>query len=408
MEMPIFNGKNPFITTLAVCAVISALVGGVFGFYGAMLTGATGNTFVSNITHPGYADESSAVSSIVHDYSSAVVSIVAYKDVPVVQEQMVSPFQDFCNDPYFSQFFDCNTQIPQYTQNGTKNQEVAAGTGFIVSSDGLIVTNKHVVNITGATYKVVLNDGTTYPATVLARDPVQDIAFVQIKANNLQIVKLGDSDKLQVGQTVIAIGNALGQFSDTVSKGIVSGLARSVTASEGTSSEQLDQLIQTDAAINPGNSGGPLMDLQGEVVGVDTAMASGAQNIGFALPINRIKRDIQSINQNNNKIIYPYLGVRYEMVTPDIQSLQKLSVDYGALVLGDSTGPAVVAGSPAAKAGVKSSDVITAVDGERVDQNNSLADIIQKKSVGDSVTLTIDRAGKEITLTATLTALPSS
>ncbi|HZZ99159.1 MAG TPA: trypsin-like peptidase domain-containing protein, partial [Candidatus Paceibacterota bacterium] len=404
MEIPIFNSKNPFVATVAICSVVSALVGGVFGFYGATLAGK-GDTFVSNITHPGYADESSDVSNIVHDYAPAVVSIVAYKDVPIMQEQDISPFQDFCDDPYFSQFFDCDLRVPQYTQNGTKNQEVAAGTGFVVRSDGLIVTNKHVVNVTGATYKVVLNDGTTYAAKVLARDPVQDIAFVKIEAKDLQTMKLGDSDQLQVGQTVVAIGNALGQFSDTVSKGIISGLARSVTASEGTSSEQLDQLIQTDAAINPGNSGGPLMNLQGEVVGVDTAMASGAQNIGFALPINRIKRDMQDLDANG-KIVYPYLGVQYEIVNSDIQSSQKLSVDHGAYVVGDSTGPAVVAGSPAAKAGLKSGDVITAVDGERVDQNDSLADIIQKKSVGQTVTLTIDRAGQELSLKATLTALP--
>lgn len=405
MENSIFDSKNPLVRLVAICTVISALVGGVFGYYAASLNG-NGNTFISNILHPGYADESTAVSNIVKDYSGAVVSIIASKDVPVYQEQQISPYGDLCNDPYFSQFFDCSLTMPQYTQNGTQKQDVAAGTGFIVRSDGLIVTNKHVVDVSGASYTVVTNDGKKYPAKVLARDNVQDIAIVQITATNLPTVKLGDSGNLQIGQSVVAIGNALGQFSNTVSKGIVSGLARTITASEGNnSSEQLDQVIQTDAAINPGNSGGPLINLNGEVIGINTAIASGAQNIGFALPINRAKKDIEDI-EKTGKITYPFLGVQYELISPDLQQQNHLALDHGAWVTKGPNGPAVVAGSPAAKAGIQENDIITVVDDRTIDQTHSLADIIQTHHVGDNLSITLNRAGKYMTVQVTLVEKP--
>lgn len=275
-------------------------------------------------------------------------------------------------------------------------REVGGGTGFIVSSDGLVVTNKHVVYDEDAQYTVLTNDGKKYPAPVLARDPVQDIAILDISATGLPTVKLGNSDGLRIGQTVIAIGNALGEFRNTVSVGVVSGLARSVIASGGGISEQLDELIQTDAAINQGNSGGPLLNLYGEVIGVNTAIVLGAENIGFAIPVNKVKKDISDI-QTKGKITYPFLGVRYILVNKSIQEKNNLSVDYGALVIrGSEPGEvAIMPGSAADIAGIVENDIILEIDGEKITQQNTLAKIILKHSVGDKIILKVLRKGEK-------------
>ena len=266
-----------------------------------------------------------------------------------------------------------------------------------------------MVSDTQASYTVITNDGKKYDAKVLARDPSQDFAVVKINATGLPTVTLGDSDGLDLGQTAIAIGNALGQFSNTVSVGVVSGLERTVTASDesGGGEETIQGVIQTDAAINPGNSGGPLLNLQGQVIGINTAVASGAQSIGFAIPINRAKPDIASVKATGN-IKSPFLGVRYLIVTPDIAKQQNLATSTGALVRGSTDGPAVEPGSPAAKTGIHAEDIIETVNGKPVDADNTLSDIIDEHSVGDVVTLLVDRGGKMITLTVTLTARPAS
>lgn len=216
---------------------------------------------------------------------------------------------------------------------------------------------------------------------------------------------MGDSDKLEIGQTAIAIGNALGEFRNTVSVGVISGLQRSVTASSGFGSqaEQLEDVIQTDAAINPGNSGGPLLNLSGEVIGINVAMAQDAQNIGFALPINLAKRDISQV-QKQGKISYPFLGVRYVLITPEIKAQNNLPVDYGALILrgtGNSE-PAITPGSPAEKAGLQENDIILEVDGSNINTNNTLAKIIQSHNVGDKITLKIFHQGQEKLVNITL------
>ena len=271
--------KNRFIfLTIVTSFAVSAAAGAVFGYYSSL---------------PRGLDESTAVVSIVKKYSPAVVSIVATKDLPVL-ERIYDPFQGFCDDPFFSQFFDCSNQ-PELRQKGTERRQVGAGTGFMVRSDGLIVTNKHVVLDAEASYTVITNDDTKYEAKVLARDPFQDLAVVKIEAVGLATVVLGDSDGLEIGQTVVAIGNALGQFSNSVSKGIISGLSRSVTASSGEISERLEKVIQTDTAINPGNSGGPLLNLRGEVIGINSAMVSGAQNVGFAILVENVKKVLSDI-----------------------------------------------------------------------------------------------------------------
>ncbi|MCX6812941.1 MAG: trypsin-like peptidase domain-containing protein [Candidatus Azambacteria bacterium] len=225
--------------------------------------------------------------------SPAVVAITISKNVPIIEQCPYNPFSNL--PPEFQQFFGQNLQFYQPCQKGTKLQEVGGGSGFIISADGLILTNKHVVQDTAAEYTVFTNDGKKYSAKVLARDPNIDIAVIKISASNLPTIKLGDSDSIQVGQTAIAIGNALGEFRNTVNVGVVSGLSRNITASgSGGLTETIHNVIQTDASINPGNSGGPLLNLRGEVMGINTAIAQNAQSIGFAIPINQVKEIISN------------------------------------------------------------------------------------------------------------------
>lgn len=340
------------------------------------------------------------VVAVVKRVSPSVVSIVASKDVPVVEQFFINPFK---GDPFFEQFFgDGGFGVPQFRQKGTKKQTIGAGTGFIVSSDGLILTNKHVVGDTEAEYTVFLNDGAKIPAKVLARDPAQDLAVLKIDKSGLAAVNLGDSSEVQIGQSVIAIGNALGEFRNTVSVGVVSGLQRSITASGGAAGpEELAELIQTDAAINLGNSGGPLLNLRGEVIAINVAIAQGAENVGFAYPINKAKRDIESVKATG-RIIYPFLGIRYVVITKELQAERKLLVDYGALIVGSASEPAVVKDSPADKAGLRAGDIILEFNGEKIEPSRTLASLISKYKVGDRVTLKVLRGAETLTLSATL------
>lgn len=371
---------------------------------------ASSSTSAPGQTAPQYQsanDYEQAVVAATKRAAPAVVSIVISKNVPVIEQCKGNPFNNL--PPEFQQFFGGGQGFSEPCATGqTQLQEVGGGSGFIISSDGLIITNKHVVADASASYTVITNDGKKYDATVLARDPNQDLAVIRIKAAGLPVVTLGDSDGIALGETAIAIGNALGEFSNTVSVGVVSGLARTVTASspDGSGEETIQGVIQTDAAINPGNSGGPLLDLRGEVIGINTAVASNAQGIGFAIPINRAKHDINSVQATGN-IQTPYLGVRYLAITPDVAQSQKLPVDQGALVQGSSNAPAVQPNSPAAKAGLRSGDIITAVNGQAVDSGHPLGNLIGDRNIGDTVTLTILRGGKTTTLSVTLVTRPA-
>lgn len=390
--------KNKVVLqTILVSFAVSAVVGATFGYYGATLVGGLNLTYPvqrENSSLPRGLDESTAVVSIVKKYSPAVVSIVATKDL-LILERTYSPFQDFCNDPFFNQFFDCSG-IPDLKQKGTERRQVGAGTGFIVRSDGWIVTNKHVVLDPDALYTVIDNKDNKYSAKVLARDPFQDLAVLKIEAQNLPTSILGNSDGLEIGQTVVAIGNALGQFSNSVSKGIISGLSRSVTASSGVLSERLEKVIQTDAAINPGNSGGPLLNLRGEVIGINSAVASGAQNVGFAIPVNRARKTIKDI-EIHGRIVYSYLGVHYVVVNDEVKKINNLQVDHGALLTKSSSGePAVLAGSPAAKSGLKDGDVILEVAGKKISEDYTLAEAIQSKNAGYTITLKVKRGDQDL------------
>lgn len=333
----------------------------------------------------------------------AVVSIVISKEVPKYETYYDN---NNTNNPFGDLFPGFNFNVPQYRQNGTEKKEIGGGSGFLVSADGLIVTNKHVVSDKTAEYTVFMNDGKKYTATVVARDSVLDIALLRISGSSFPYLSLGNSDKLEVGQSVIAIGNALAEYRNTVSVGVVSGLARSVVAGDGSGkSELLDKVIQTDAAINPGNSGGPLLNLHGQVVGVNVAIVSGSQNIGFALPINSVKSAIESVKQTG-KIVRPYVGIRYVQITEALKTKNNLSVDYGILVQkGDAKDElAVIPGSPADKAGILENDIILSIDGQKLDEDTSFATIIRGKSVGQSVSLRVLSKGVEKTVSVTLEA----
>ncbi len=344
----------------------------------------------SNIPEPVLDTEPTPVASqqvknptvvdVVRKSNVAVVSIVGMKDVP--------KYDVVYND---TNVFGGIFRTPTYVQNGTEKKKTGSGTGFLISSDGYIVTNKHVVSDTSASYSVTLNNSKVYDATVLARDDVLDVAILKVSSTDkFSYLQLGDSDTIEVGQSVVAIGNALGQFKNTVSVGVVSGLSRSVTASTGGGgSEKLSKVIQTDAAINPGNSGGPLLDINSNVIGVNVAVVSGSENIGFALPINSIKSVIDSVRKTGS-ISRPYVGVRYVTINPEIKKSKGLTVDYGVLVIRGSKGePAIVANSPAEKSGIKEGDVILEIDGQKIDEEGDFTFLIRDKNVGDYVELKV-------------------
>lgn len=402
--------KSQLILLVLLVSFVTSMVTGIMTV--ALLSEGAGESPIQTIqkviersSNPAPVVQSPQVSEednivrIVQNVSPAVVSVVATKDVPVIEQFYTNPFGDS-----FPDFL-----VPQYRQNGTEKKQISAGTGFFVTGEGIIVTNKHVVEDAGAEYSVIMNDGKKFAAKVLARDPIKDIAVIKVEpapGRSFSFISLGDSGNLKVGQTVVAIGNALGEFQNTVSVGVISGLSRTITASGGFSGpEVLAQVIQTDAAINPGNSGGPLLDLSGRAIGINSAIAQGAQNIGFAIPISAAKKAIEDV-KSYGKIRYAYLGVRYVAVNPAVEESKKLPVDYGALVTASGGEVAVEPNSPAKKAGIQQGDIILEFDGKRIDQNNSLADLIAAKKIGDKISLKILRDGKEMTLDATLEDRP--
>ena len=351
-------------------------------------------------------DYENAVVAAVKKASPAVVAITISKNVPVLEScPGTSPFSDLPLE--FRQFFGDMPQFSVPCDKGKKQlQEVGGGSGFIITSEGLIITNKHVASDKTASYTVFTSEGEKHEATIVAIDPTQDLAVLKISGNGFPTVTLGDSDSIELGQTAIAIGNALGEFRNTVSVGVISGLSRTITASgSSVGAETLAGVIQTDAAINPGNSGGPLLNLRGEVIGINTAMANGAQSIGFAIPINRAKRAISSV-KTNGEIQVAYLGVRSMTITADLAKKQNLAVDSGALVRGGDDGPAIAKDSPAEKAGLLAEDIILEVNGKKIDENNPLFSLISEYNPGDTATLKINRGGKEVELKVVLGKRP--
>jgi serine protease Do len=411
------NLKKYFASILIMSIFISAIFGAASGFWAVMITSGNFNfkdwlgrqflgfpeqktSELSSSQKVIKIDEESAVVSAVEKVSPAVVSIIITKDLPIIEKYYSQPF----GSDFFRQFFGDNTDdffgFPQFRQKGTEKTEVGGGSGFLISDDGYIITNKHVVLDEEAQYTVLMNDESRHEAKVLARDPVNDVAIIKIEGKNLPHLEFGESSNLKVGQSVIVIGNALGEFRNTVSTGVISGLARSVVAGgTGIGSEQLIGVIQTDASINPGNSGGPLLNLTGQVIGMNTAMAQGAENIGFAIPINEIKNIYEGVKKFG-RIVRPWLGVRYVQINKTVAEENKLSIEYGALVVRGETPTdlAVIPGSPADKAGILENDIILELNGKKIEENNPLAKSISSLKPGDEVTLKVLSKGKEKTV----------
>jgi serine protease Do len=379
-----------FLTAALLAIIVLAL-----GFGGGWLGAASHSNQATTITQQKtiLSNQAAVVSSIAKNVGQSVVS------VNVTSQAAVST-------------------LPSLFGNSGGQTQQSAGTGIILTSDGLIMTNRHVVPSGTTSVSVTLSDGTVYDnVKVVGRTndtDTLDVAFLQIKdtkGKTFAPATIGDSSKMKVGDPVVAIGNALGQFQNTVTSGIISGYGRSVQASDsgGSSSENLDNLFQTDAAINEGNSGGPLVNLDGAVIGMNTALASGSQNIGFAIPINDISGLIDSV-KSTGKLERPYVGVVYVQITSDVAKQYNLSVNQGAYIpkfndLGQAT---IISGGPAEKAGVQEGDVITKISGTTIDQTTSITSLLSKHKVGDVVTLTIVRGSKTITIAVTLGAAPTS
>lgn len=334
------------------------------------------------------------VIKIVRKVMPAVVSIAIAKHLKDLEAEMPKEmYPSIPGSPASAQKY----KIPDDMVDAHGMVQVGGGSGFIVDPNGLILTNKHVVNEADAEYTVILSDGKTFLATILTRDPINDVAILKIDAKGLPWLRLGDASKLQLGQSLIAIGNALGIFRNTVSVGIVSGLSRSISAQADPNAppQEMRGLIQTDAAINPGNSGGPIMDRNGLVVGVNAAIVSGAQSIGFAIPVSAAKRDIDDLRRYG-RIRRPLLGVRYVMIDNDLKSKMKLPVNYGALVMRESEhDAATVPGSPAEKAGIKEMDIILELNGVKLDCDHPIQDFLEELNVGDEVHLLVMRKGNQ-------------
>ena len=369
------SNKTPLLVTLAVVALVFGCAGLVLGWLGYEKA-STPITFLGSGTDGNSANfAENSIADIADKVSKSVVSIVTSSKTTDM----------------FGQSYD----------------SAAAGTGIIVTSDGYILTNKHVIN--GASkVTVVLDDGTTYEdVKVVATDPLNDVAYLKIDdVSELTAATLGDSKTISVGQQVIAIGNALGQYQNTVTAGIISGTGRSVTASDGTNhAETLSDMIQTDAAINPGNSGGPLVNAAGEVIGINTATSTSAENMGFAIPISSAKGMLSQLIETG-KAERTYLGVYSLEITPEVAKAYNLPVEEGVYLYSPSSYSAIIKDSPAAKAGLKDKDIITKVNGTSVGASGSLANIIGEYKPGDTVQLTVLRDGKETAINVTLDGYP--
>lgn len=376
----LISRRKKTITSYLVAVVVTMLLTSA-GLAGAFLVGQNYNASSLDQKRQTVLQEGDVIADVAQRVSPSVVSIVAEQESTI-------------NSLYFGD----RTRISQ-----------AAGTGLIIDSNGLILTNKHVVPEGTSTVEVVTSDGTKYEkAEIIGRDPLNDIAIIKVNnPKNFVAAPLADSDRVRTGQKVITIGNALGQFQNTVTSGIISGLGRPIQAGDETdgSSEQLTNLFQTDAAINSGNSGGPLLNFNGEVIGINTAVAADAQNIGFSIPINEAKGIIESVKKSG-KVSRPYIGVKYNMLTVDAAKERNLSVQKGAYISKDAD--AIVSGSPAEKAGLKPGDVITKVSTVEITETTSLSSAIGRFKVGETVEFTIVRDNKSQKVKITLAEAPAS
>ena len=318
----------------------------------------------------------------------AVITIAISKDLPKMDGFYFLPSSK-------GQFI-----VPKFEKGKIEKTKIGGGSGFIVSPQGLVLTSQHVVGDTEADYSVIVEPTKKYTAKVLARDSINDIAILKIEDSNLPYLELGDSNKIDLGETVLAVGNALGEFHDTLSLGIVSGLSRHINAYNDAIQETatLRGLIQTDAAINPGNSGGPLINMEGKVIGINTAVVAGAQNIGFAIPINCAKKDLEEVKQHG-RLKRPFLGVRYIILNEEISQKNKLPINYGALIVRERLGEVpIIKGSPADKVKLQEFDIILECQGEKITTKNPLSNVLEKYKIGQKINLRVLRGKKKLDL----------
>ncbi|NTU69306.1 trypsin-like serine protease [bacterium] len=375
-----FVKKNKTLIFYVVLSFMFGVLGG--GFYDKVLMPFLESAFKNN----GSVNISDKVEKITVEENSAVIDVAEKLNPSVVTIISKNEVYDFF---------------------GGQQEQKGAGTGFVITADGMILTNKHVVSEKNADLTVITSDGKDYVAKVLSLDPLYDLAILKIEAKDLKVVDLGDSDDLKVGQRVVAIGNALGEFENSVTAGVISGKGRPLTAtdSSGQGAEVLEDLLQTDDAINPGNSGGPLINLAGQVIGINTAVASSAENIGFAIPINIAKPAIESA-MKTGKITRPVFGIYYMTITKEIASAYDLAVSEGVFVYsGSSRVDSVKANGPADKAGIKEKDVITQIGVTKLDAKHNFISVIQKYKPGDEVEVTILRGDKTDTVKVTLSEI---
>ncbi len=333
----------------------------------------------------------------------ATVSIVITKHLEDIEKEMprelypFSPHGTASTKIHRERGASWAAKIPKIFADGRGMIQVGGGSGFIADQSGIILTNKHVVSDAAAEYSVITNDGRKFSAEILSRDPINDVAILKIQASGLPIVLLGNAASLKLGEIVIATGNALGIFKNTVSMGIISGLSRSIIAKEDPKSppQEMRGLIQTDAAINVGNSGGPLVNLKGQAIGINTAVVYGAQSISFAIPINAAERDLEDI-KTYGRIRRPLLGVRYIMIDDNLKEKMNLSVNFGALVIRETPhDPGVTPESPAEKAGLKEKDIILEFNGQKLDCDHPIQDFLENMNVGDKAKLLVLRGEKK-------------
>jgi len=375
------------LAAVVIASFIFGMAGGIAGSWYVIkspslqrsLSSGSSSLLSQNVT----LSEDSAIVDVVKKAGPAVVSIVISEDL----NKLPGYGNAFNNDPFFNFFNDNGQSAPQPT--GPNIQQVGAGSGFFISADGLIVTNRHVVDNQQASYTVLTQDGKKYDATVLTRDPVNDLAIVKVDVKNATFLQLADSSNLLVGQRVVAIGNSLGQYQNTVTSGIVSGVGRKITAGDQGSSEQLSGVIQTDAAINPGNSGGPLIDLAGEVVGMNTLIDQSGSNLGFAVPVNIIKSSVSQLKAFG-KVSKPYVGVGFLTLDKVQQIIRQLPVADGAYI------SSVADGSPASAAGLKPGDIVTAINHEKLTAANEFDTVINRYTAGTQLLFTFLRAGQSM------------
>ncbi len=332
--------------------------------------------------------EKSPIVKIAKNICPAVITIVISKDLPKIEGFYFFPFGG-------QQFI-----VPQVEKGEKEKTKIGGGSGFIISKDGYVLTCNHVVKDPTADYTVIIEPTKKYPAKVLAKDPLTDVAILKIKGKDFPCLEMGDSSKIELGETVLAVGNPLGEFEDTLSSGIISGLSRKITAHGGpmVRATSLRGLIQTDAAINPGNSGGPLVNMEGKAIGINTAMVIGAQNIGFAIPIDYAKKSLKEIKEHG-KLKQPFLGLRYFILNSKIAGVNKLPVSYGALIVRENLGEkAIIKNSPADKAGLKEYDIILECNGQKINEDNPLAHLLRQYKIGEELSLKVLREKVEINL----------